>query len=278
MAATIRPTPIDDNSTVLFRSTTHRGTLLEMIYTPELGISCYMDHVIQSSEYDEKDYHEALVQYIMKITNPHFVCILGGGEGATAREVLSHKEVLNAKMIDWDLDVVTVFAKRFPQWGKNVWKDPRLRIYYDDVFAIYKENRKYDVVIVDLFEPTSDSNKEWAKLISGVVKWAALGIAIYCGTRTKGSNKVPKVVDDTVAILRQNDMLTEVYFKHIPSFAEFNPDAESYSEMGKLSSSNDRSYIQEEAVFIVGYIPELKPSYCPCLSCSRCAAVSDDMT
>ena len=60
----------------------------------DLGKALILDGKVQSSLYDEFIYHESLVHPAM-IThpNPRRVLILGGGEGATAREVLRHRGV-----------------------------------------------------------------------------------------------------------------------------------------------------------------------------------------
>ena len=95
---------------------THRGTKLEMIERPNWGIACYMDNTIQSAEIDEKIYHEALVHPIMS-NDVKKVLIIGGGEGATAREVLKWP-VEEVDMIEWDKDVVELFRTKYPQWAK----------------------------------------------------------------------------------------------------------------------------------------------------------------
>ena len=74
---------------------------IEIIRTGSFGKCLVLDDKIQSSELDEFIYHEALVQPAM-LTHPcpETVFIAGGGEGATLREVLSHKTVKRAVMID----------------------------------------------------------------------------------------------------------------------------------------------------------------------------------
>ena len=55
----------------------------------------YIEGHLQSSTFDEYIYHEALVHPILLAhPNPQRVVILGGGEGATLRTVLSHQKVV----------------------------------------------------------------------------------------------------------------------------------------------------------------------------------------
>jgi len=77
--------------------------------TEDYGRALILDDYIQSSYNDEHYYHESLVHPAM-VTHPapRDVLILGGGEGATLREVLKHKTVQRAVMVDIDGDVLEV--------------------------------------------------------------------------------------------------------------------------------------------------------------------------
>jgi spermidine synthase len=146
------------------------GTHVEMIHCSNLGITCYMDGVIQSCEMDEKVYHEALVSTVMKKSNQYEdVLILGGGEGAVAREVLLYQHVKHVDMVDWDQQVVTMFRQRYPQWGKEAWTDERLHLSYENVmdrFGRGFSKSKYDVIIVDLFDLSNEMIDKYQKFMA----------------------------------------------------------------------------------------------------------------
>ena len=84
--------------------------------------------------------------------------ILGGGEGATLREVLRAPGVRRCTMVDIDGQVVEL-AKRFlPEWSDGAFDDPRARVIIGDALKFINEDRgRYDVVISDLTEPLADS-------------------------------------------------------------------------------------------------------------------------
>jgi hypothetical protein len=114
---------------------THRKTHVEMIHRPDWGVACYMDGDIQSCELDEALYHESLVHPVMSsVVRPKRVMIVGGGEGATAREVLKWPSVEHVDMYEWDEDVVRLFQMKYPQWAKGAWDDPRLHLHFEDIF------------------------------------------------------------------------------------------------------------------------------------------------
>ena len=62
-----------------------------------------LDGKMQSTEADEEVYHELLVHpALLQHACPRSVFIMGGGEGATARECLRHKTVEKVIMVDID--------------------------------------------------------------------------------------------------------------------------------------------------------------------------------
>jgi spermidine synthase len=123
------------------------------------GKTLIIDGKIQSTEKDEYIYHETLVHpLLLNIKSVEKVLILGGGEGATLREVLKYKELKEAVMVDIDSDVID-FAKRYLQeWHKGSFYDSRARIIIDDGYEFVKKtNEKFDAIILDLTDPQKDS-------------------------------------------------------------------------------------------------------------------------
>jgi spermidine synthase len=168
--------------------TTHRGTKVEIIERPKWGLACYMDNSIQSALIDEKIYHESLVHPVMSsVPIRKRVMIIGGGEGATAREVLKWPGVEEVDMFEWDQDVVNLFRNKYPQWAKGAWNDPRLMIIYSDIFKAIKvpPTKKYDVIIIDLFEPCEENKELWSSLIRSLHNWITVNgsIVMYAGMR-----------------------------------------------------------------------------------------------
>lgn len=128
---------------------------VDIIDTGSFGICLVLDGKIQSSEHDEFIYHEALVHPAMiSHPEPRTVFIAGGGEGATLREVLTHKTVKRVVMIDIDRQVVDICRRHLPLMHRNSFDDPRVEIYYEDARKHLQDNgEKFDVIIIDLVEP-----------------------------------------------------------------------------------------------------------------------------
>jgi len=118
------------------------------------GVCISLDRDIQSCESDEHMYHEALVHPAMLAhPNPKTVLIMGGGEGATAREVLAHKSVTKVVMVDIDKEFVDLCKEHISSWGESAFKDPRLEVLYMDINEYLSTcSEKFDIVIGDLID------------------------------------------------------------------------------------------------------------------------------
>jgi spermidine synthase len=130
-----------------------------VIRTPVFGKMLILDGDTQSSQNDEKIYHESLVHPAMAAAADRSdVLILGGGEGATLREVLRDPGVRRCTMVDIDGQVVDLSKRYLPEWSAGAFDDPRARVIIGDALTFLKEDGdRYGVVISDLTEPLEDS-------------------------------------------------------------------------------------------------------------------------
>jgi S-adenosylmethionine/arginine decarboxylase-like enzyme len=103
----------------------------------------YLDGIIQSRSIGEHAYHEALVHPIMFCHDaPKRVIIIGGGEGATLREVLKHSTVQEVIMVEIDSGMVHTSQTYLPEWSDctfsgytSCFDDPRTTAYFTDAIA-----------------------------------------------------------------------------------------------------------------------------------------------
>ena len=113
----------------------------------------------QFSSFDEVKYHEPLVHPPMSLARQkRDVLILGGGEGLAAREVLKYDEVQRVTVVDLD-PAMTKLSRNHPvitEINENSMNDLRVNIINKDGFIFLENNRKrYDIIIVDLPDPSS---------------------------------------------------------------------------------------------------------------------------
>lgn len=162
---------------------------IQVLDTPSFGRCLILDGKIQCSTSDEFIYHEALVHPAM-ITHPkpETVFIAGGGEGATLREVLVHKTVKKAVMVDIDKKVPEICRRYLPSLSDGAFEDRRVELIYMDAMKYLAETReKFDVMILDLTEPLEEGpayllfTKEFYRDLSKKLKKDGI-MALQAGT------------------------------------------------------------------------------------------------
>ena len=131
---------------------------IEVLELAELGRSLILDGKTQSTEADEFVYHEALVHpALIAHPQPRRVFIAGGGEGATLREVLRHRSVERAVMVDIDREVVEVCRRLLPRHHRGAFDDPRTQLLFEDAWQyLARTEERFDAVFLDLTDPVEE--------------------------------------------------------------------------------------------------------------------------
>lgn len=115
-------------------------------------------------------------------TNPKNVAILGGGEGASLREVLRHKTVEKVTMVELDEEMVEIAKEVMPAMSNctdivgsaaSCYDDKRAELIYADAFAYVVEHAdesSFDVMIVDLLDVKKHEELVDADVLRAMVK------------------------------------------------------------------------------------------------------------
>jgi spermidine synthase len=131
-----------------------------VVLSPLFGKMLVLDGDTQSSELDEHIYHESLVHpaCVASGGSPSRALILGGGEGATLRELLRSPSMRKVTMVDIDGEVVDVCKRHLPEWGAGAFEDLRAEVVIGDAREyVFSSREQFDVIIGDLTEPLEDS-------------------------------------------------------------------------------------------------------------------------
>jgi spermidine synthase len=132
---------------------------VEILQTVAYGKTLVLDGRIQSSQVDEFIYHEALVHPGMLTTEapPRSALVIGGGEGATLREILRYPSIARAVMVDIDGEVVELCKTHLPEMHRGAFDDPRTEVRHEDARAYLEKSKdRFDLITVDLVEPLED--------------------------------------------------------------------------------------------------------------------------
>ncbi len=141
------------SQTIISQKTAYQE--MQIVETEGYGKSLILDDKWQSSVVDEFIYHESLVQPAMINHGcARQVLILGGGEGATLREVLRWKSVERLVMVDIDGEVVQACRQHLPEMHQGAFDDPRVEIVIDDALKFLETTSpQWDIIISDLSDP-----------------------------------------------------------------------------------------------------------------------------
>lgn len=128
---------------------------LEIADTVSYGRALFLDDKIQSSALDEFIYHESLVHPALVLNpEPRSVLVVGGGEGATLREVLRHRTVQRALMVDIDEEAVAACREHLVVWHQGAFDDSRTELLHADARGYLEQHDEcFDSIIVDVTDP-----------------------------------------------------------------------------------------------------------------------------
>ncbi|NGX34058.1 MAG: Polyamine aminopropyltransferase [Candidatus Anoxychlamydiales bacterium] len=114
-----------------------------------------LDNVLQTTENDEFIYHEMLTHVpILSHGNVKKVLIIGGADGGILREVLLHKSIEKATMVEIDGIALDACKKHMPKLSNGAFSDPKSEVIIADGIDYVKNTKeKFDIIIVDSTDP-----------------------------------------------------------------------------------------------------------------------------
>lgn len=183
-----------------------------------------LDGRLQCAEKDEFIYHEALVHPAMLAhPEPRRVLILGGGEGATLREVLRHPGLERVVMVDIDQELVEVCRQWLPEFHQGALNDPRSELVFTDgrAWLAAQGDGSLDVVILDLPEPLEEGpalllfTREFYELVRS--KLAPGGLAAL---QSGAAGPWCRLLPDLNRTLRAVFPGVAAYTAYVPSFMD----------------------------------------------------------
>lgn len=138
----------------VFTKQTHRAWL-DIVSTKAYGTTLFLDNELQFAEKDEYIYHEMLVHpCLLASPSRKNICIIGGGDGCAAREILKWgNEVESIDIIDWDSEVTTMFSSEYAWINSNALQNQKIRIENVNIRELLHEDRSYDCILIDLLDP-----------------------------------------------------------------------------------------------------------------------------
>ncbi len=129
--------------------------LIEIYETQSFGTLMTLDGLVMLTDRDNFIYHEMLTHpALFTHPQPSRVLIIGGGDCGTLREVLKHRQVQQAVLVEIDERVTRVAERFFPELCEAN-SDPRALFHFSDGIRWTADaaDGSYDVIIVDSTDP-----------------------------------------------------------------------------------------------------------------------------
>jgi spermidine synthase len=195
---------------------------IAVVSTPVFGKMLILDGDTQSAQGDEKIYHETLVHPALAAASDRAnVLVLGGGEGATLREVLRAPDVTRCTMVDIDGLVVDLAKRYLPEWSEGAFDDPRARVIVGDALEFMRDDRdRYGVIISDLTEPLEDSpsNALFNERVFSLIKSRLAGGGVYVLQASTASFHNLSLHCKMARTLRRQYLHVASFCTHVPAF------------------------------------------------------------
>ncbi|HZK18606.1 MAG TPA: polyamine aminopropyltransferase [Clostridia bacterium] len=150
--------------------------------TVQFGRMLTLDGIIQTTINDEFFYHE-MITHVPLTTHPkpRKVLVIGGGDGGTIREIVKHKFVEEATLVEIDRRVVEVSKEYLPEISCAL-EHPKVEVLFKDGIKHIEDHKNfYDVVIVDSTDPIGPAvglfSKEFYRAVFGALREDGLFVA-----------------------------------------------------------------------------------------------------
>lgn len=196
---------------------------VDLIESPIWKKMLFLDGTLQSTTRDEVIYHNALVHPLMDcLSQKKNILILGGGEGATAREILRWESVSSVTMVDYDKGLVALMKEKGLAWSFSSLYSRKLHIIYDDAWEYMRKRTHYDGIIIDLTDP--DLTREaWGPLLENAilsVRKAKGGLVMNAGLyvpwKTETLKQIKNMIESLCSIY--TEFKYYMYTAFVPSF------------------------------------------------------------
>ncbi|MEW6002403.1 MAG: methyltransferase domain-containing protein, partial [Nitrospirota bacterium] len=163
--------------------------------------------------------HPAMITH----PDPQKILILGGGEGATLREVLKHPNVKKVVMVDIDEEFVNLCKNHLGKWHRDSFYDKRVQIIFADAEEYIRETRsRFDIIISDVSDPVEKGPAQslYTKKFYSSIRRRLLSDGIFVTHATEVHYIPDKGISFRIfRTIAEVFPIAEFYYEYIPGFS-----------------------------------------------------------
>ncbi|HHY59004.1 MAG TPA: polyamine aminopropyltransferase [Clostridia bacterium] len=244
---------------------------LMVIDTEAFGRMLLLDGVIQTSIKDEFVYHEMITHVALNtLKNPKRALVVGGGDGGSIREILKHKSIEKATLVEIDRRVVEVCKEYLPEISVGL-QDPRVEIIFDDGIKHVKEHKNtYDLIVVDSTDPVGPAVGLFAKEFYASVYEALTDEGMFVAQTESpffNAELIKRVMND----VRDIFPIAKIFLAHIPTYPggcwsftlgskKYDPEQVDLSNLPQLDTKYYSPEIHKAAFVLPPFVKEIVAS------------------
>ena len=213
-------------------------------------IRLFLDGNLQFCSKDEYRYHEALVHIPMMYANSHTeVLILGGGDRLAVRELLKYNDVKNITLVDIDKQMTDLCKNNelISNLNNHSLDSNILKIVNEDAYMfVQNTDKKYDIVIIDLPDPNSDTlNKLYTNVFYNYIKniMNKDGVMVCQSTSPYYAKNSFWCINKTISTQFKN---VKPYHLQVPSFGEWGFNLAYNGNINEKELKVDTKYLNNE--------------------------------
>lgn len=141
---------IEDAQLLAEEITAHQR--LQVFESARFGRGYSLDGRLMLTEADAPAVHQALVHPVAVLgPPPQRALVLGGGDGASARELLRYPSMAHIDVVELDAAVPRMAQTWLPQVHAGAWHDARVHLQIEDARAfVARGHAAYDLLVLDL--------------------------------------------------------------------------------------------------------------------------------
>lgn len=195
--------------------------------TEVFGKALLLDGHIQLTDFDEKAYHESLVQIpALNLTDPKRALVIGGGDGGVIRELCRISSMEHIDMVEIDAGVVNACKQHMPNLSNGAFDDPRVHLHLTDAFAFVKKiEGAYDIIVVDSTDTYEEEEGEISEMLwtSEFYQDIARLLSENGFVVTQADNHVfcPYSTEEVLGLYQKVFPTAGFYFGLVPSFGGY---------------------------------------------------------
>lgn len=241
---------------------------LMVIDTEAFGRMLLLDGAIQTSIKDEFVYHEMITHVALNtLKNPKRALVVGGGDGGSIREILKHKSIEKATLVEIDRRVVEVCKEYLPEISVGL-QDPRVEIIFDDGIKHVKEHKNtYDLIVVDSTDPVGPAVGLFAKEFYASVYEALTDEGMFVAQTESpffNAELIKRVMND----VRDIFPIAKIFLAHIPTYPggcwcftlgskKYDPEQVDLSNLPQLDTKYYSPEIHKAAFVLPPFVKEI---------------------